>query len=58
MYFFGPKSIFFGRKSQFFVTNSTDQQKTNLFVLVQLQFGRKGGRWDRKMAFLAQKGPF
>ena len=44
--------------SHLFVNITTDEQKGNFVVLVQLQFGRQGGHWGQKIEFLTQKGPF
>ena len=39
MQFFGPKSIFLPKASNFFVTIMTGQQKDNIFVLTPLHGG-------------------
>ena len=44
MQFFGPKSIFLPKVSNYFVTIMTGQQKDNIFVLITLQGGPRGSR--------------
>ena len=44
MQFFGPKSIFLPKASNFFVTIMTGQQKDNIFVLTPLHGGPRAGR--------------
>ena len=55
MQFFGQKSIFWPKASNFFVTIMTGQQKDNIFVLTQLHSGPQGGR---RVPILAQKSAF
>ena len=44
MQFFGPKSIFLPKASNFFVTIMTGQQKDKIFVLTPLHGGPRGSR--------------
>ena len=55
MQFFGPKSIFLPKASNFFVTIMTGQQKDNIFVLTPLHGGPRGGR---RGPILARKSAF
>ena len=55
MQFFGPKSIFLPKASNFFVTIMTGQQKDNIFVLTPLHGGPRG---SRQGPILAQKSAF
>jgi hypothetical protein len=55
MQFFGPKSIFLPKASNYFVTIMTGQQKDNIFVLIPLHGGPRGGR---RGPILARKSAF
>ena len=61
MQFFGPKSIFLPKASNYFVTIMTGQQKDNIFVLTPLHGGPRGGRagWiiHLKINICAQENP-
>ena len=56
VFFLGQNPYFWNGISFFCYQHERSPKRQTFFVLVQLKFGRQGGRWGRKTAFLAQKG--